>query len=328
MSNDAAGGVKLAAVVNSFNRRELLVACLQSLTAAFRTLPFPSAIVVYEAGSTDGSMDVVRDFQARSASPEIIVVVPAPGDDSSFAAGVNGGCREAILRYPSVEYLLLFETDNLVTSSEPIALAARLLDSHRELGAAGFTVTKRSGEPAGFGCSFPSVLQFLLGQQLTQAFHLDGPRLSTEAPFEGHGWGICDVVYTSPLLIRRAAWEKTEGMDAAAFPYSDSDLDWCWRARQAGWKAAVVHIKGVIHDNDQQLSNWSARRVINFHKARLRLLQRHLHSGGPLLKLGLLTRHVFEFAALAIGSPMLSNPRESLKKRLALITSVMHGYHA
>jgi GT2 family glycosyltransferase len=115
-------------------------------------------------------------------------------------------------------------------------------------------------------------------------------------------------------------------MDAAAFPYSDSDIDWCWRARQAGWKSAVIQMKGVVHDNDQQASGWSATRVITFHRSRLRLLQRHLRSGGPLLKIGLLARHVFEFVALALGSPLLSNPKGSLMKRWVLITSVMQGY--
>jgi GT2 family glycosyltransferase len=326
LRDNAADGVKLVAIVNSFNRRALLEASLHSLTSALRQLPLRAAIVVFEAGSTDGSIEWLREYQASCAAPEISILVPTSGEDSSFAAGVNAGCRHAIRRYPELQWLFLFETDNSIAGSEPIVLATRLLNSHAQLGAAGFTVTKRSGEPTGFGCSFPSVPQFLIGQQITALLGLDRPRLSAEPLFDGYRWGTCEVVFTSPLLVKRAAWEETDGLDAASFPFADCDLDWCWRAQRSGWKLAVIELKGVTHDNEQQASAWSSRRVLSLHRARLRLLQRHLQARASLLKLGLLVRHVLEFVALALSSPLLSNPGGSLRKRWLLITSVMQGY--
>lgn len=318
--------VRLVAIVNSFNRQALLEASLSSLTSVLRQLPFGTAIVVFDAGSTDGSVEWLREYQSSSTALEVCILAPAPGEDTSFAAGVNAGCRDAIRRYPELQWLFLFETDNSIAGSEPIVLATRLLDSQAQLAAAGFTVTKRSGEPAGFGCSFPSVPQFLIGQQLTSILGLDRPRLSPEPPFDGYRWGTCDVVFTSPLLIKRTAWEETNGMDAAMFPFADCDLDWCRRAQHKGWKMAVIELKGVIHDNEDQASAWSSKRVLSFHRARLRLLQRHLRARAYLLKPGLLARHVLEFVALALASPLLSHPGGSLRKRWLLITSVMQGY--
>ena len=318
--------VMLVAVVNSFNRKALLEASLASLTFAFGQLPFRTAIVVFEAGSTDGSAEWLREYQSFCDVPEISILMPASGEDTSFAAGVNAGCRQAILRYPELQWLLLFETDNSIAGGEPIALAAMLLNSHAQVGAAGFTVTRRSGEPTGFGCSFPTAAQFLMGQQLAAMLRLDRPRMSLEPLFDGYRWGTCDVVFTSPLLIKRTAWEETNGMDAAMFPFADCDLDWCRRAQHKGWKMAVIELKGVIHDNENQSSAWSARRVLAFHRARLHLLQRHLRARTSLLKIGLLVRHVIEFAALALVSPLLSHPGGSLKKRWLLITTVMRGY--
>jgi GT2 family glycosyltransferase len=322
----AAGPVRLVAIVNSFNRRSLLEGSLTSLAAALRRSPFRSAIVVYEAGSTDGSIEWLEQYRGVFAEPEISILPAASGEDSSFAAGVNAGCRHAIARYPELQFLFLFETDNRIEGSEPIVLAARLLEAQAGLGAAGFTVTKRSGRPAGYGCSFPTAAQFLLGQQLTTLVGLDRPRWKAEPPFEGYRWGRCDVVYTSPLLVKRAAWEQTGGFDAASFPFSDSDLDWCGRAHRNGWELAVLEMKGVIHDNQWQASAWSSRRVLSFHRARLLLLDRHRHAPVLLLKVGLLVRHLLEFAALALASPLLSNPGEPLRKRWILIASVMRGY--
>jgi GT2 family glycosyltransferase len=322
----AIGPVRLVAVVNSFNRQALLEVSLTSLASALSQLPFGTAIVVFEAGSTDGSIEWLRKFQSSVSDLEISILIPATGEDTSFAAGVNAGCQHAIRMYPELQFLLLFETDNRIASGGPIVLAAGLLNSNAQLGAVGFTVTKSSGEPAGFGCSLPSVPQFLMGQQLTAFLGLDRPQLSPEPPFGGHLWGTCEVVFTSPLLVKRAAWEQTEGLDAASFPFSDCDLDWCWRARRSGWTLAVIESKGVVHDNQQQASAWSSRRVLSFHRARLRLLQRHRRVWAPLLKLGLLGRHVLEFLVLALCSPVLSNPGGSLRKRWLLMTSVMLGY--
>jgi GT2 family glycosyltransferase len=325
--SDAAGNrVELVAVVNSLNRRELLEASLSSLTAALRQLPFGAAIVVFDAGSTDGSVDWLREFQSSCATPEVFIVVPSASEDTSFSAGVNAGCHHALAKFPELRWLFLFETDNFIASGEPIALAARLLDSHPQVGAAGFTVTRRSGKPAGFGCSFPSVAQFLIGQQLTSVLRLDRPRMIAKPPFEGYSWGRCDVVYTSPLLIKRDVWEETKGLDAATFPFAECDLDWCWRANRSGWEMAVIDLKGVVHDNVDQASSWSSTRVLSFHRGRFRLLQRHLHTPAILLKLGLLTRHALEFAALVLASPALSRPGGSLRKRWVLITTVLHGY--
>jgi len=318
--------VMLVAVVNSFNRKALLQTSLASLASALTQLPFGTAIVVFEAGSTDGSLEWLRSYQSSSTGLEICILIPAPGEDSSFAAGVNAGCRQAILRYPELQWLLLFETDNSIAGGEQIALAAGLLNDHPQVGAAGFTVTRRSGEPAGFGCSFPTVPQFLMGQQAAAMLRLDRPSMSVEPLFDGYRWGTCDVVFTSPLLIKRKAWEETDGLDAATFPFADCDLDWCRRAQQKGWKTAVIELKGVIHDNEDQSSAWSARRVLSFHRARLRLLERHAQAQVSLLKLGLLARHILEFAALALASPLLSHPGGSLKKRWLLIATVMRGY--
>src|SRR5699024_2555903 len=88
-------------------------------------------------------------------------------------------------------------------------------------------------------------------------------------------WSECDVVYTSPLLVRREAWERSGGFDSAQFPFSDCDLDWAWRLRKLGLKQAVVQTEAVIHDNREALSHWLASRALHFHRARLRLLRRH-----------------------------------------------------
>src|ERR1043165_3809018 len=82
--------VELVAVINSFNRRALLEKALVSLTNALRSASFGSAIVVFEAGSKDGSVEFLRSWQDLNAGDNLVLVESA-GADSSFSEGVNRG---------------------------------------------------------------------------------------------------------------------------------------------------------------------------------------------------------------------------------------------
>src|SRR5262249_34593297 len=150
---------------------------------------------------------------------------------------------------------------------------------------------------------------------LAGRWHLHDPNDSTWQLSDGIRWRTCDVVFTSPLLIRREAWEQSHGFDAAAFPFSDGDLDWAWRCAGLGWKMAVIASDDVIHDNLERLSAWSANRVVDFHRSRLRLLKRHRGKHIALVKPLLFARHCLEAMILARRSASNPSAKEKLAKR-------------
>src|SRR5882757_11571668 len=129
--------VEFVAVINSFNRRPLLEKALGSLTQALRTAPFGSAIVVFEAGSSDGSVEFLRSWNGLNPGANLVVVESAAAD-SSFSDGVNRGSAMALERFPGCRWLFLFETDNWLQTAEPLNHAVRLLEEEPELAAVGF----------------------------------------------------------------------------------------------------------------------------------------------------------------------------------------------
>ncbi|MBC8121700.1 MAG: hypothetical protein H7Y22_07690 [Gemmatimonadaceae bacterium] len=316
--------VKLVAIVNSFNRISLLQQGLPSLVNALRGCPFQTAIVVFEAGSTDGSREWIEQFRA-STQVAIDIISPAPGEDSSFGAGVNAACAYAACKYPQLEWYFLFETDNWIASPEPLQLATALLESQSRLAAVGFTVCKHSGEAAGIGCPFPTAWQFVLGQQLTLHLGLDR-QAGTWKSFANSRWCLYDVVYTSPIVICRRAWEDSTGLDSQSFPFSDCDIDWSWRQHKRGWRTAVLDVQGVVHDNQQTLSNWSVTRVVGFHQARLQLLRRHLGGWVNLLKPLLFLRHCLELVLILIAAHRFKQLKNSMSKRWILLKTVFRNY--
>lgn len=318
--------VQIVAIVNSFNRFELLRTALPSLAGALARCSRAAALIVYDAGSTDGSLDWIAEF-ARGCPIPIDLLEPERGADSSFAGGINAASRRAIEKHRGCSWFFFFETDNWIAGPAPIMHAIALLESRPELAAAGFTVRKHSGERCGYGCPFPTPGQFVLGQQLTHLLRLDAPAprrmISQSEPLRC--W-LCDVVFTSPLLVRRAAWKQSGGFDAVAFPFSDSDLDWAWRARKLGWEMAVIETDEVVHDNREQASRWSATRALHFHRSRMKLLRRHAGAGLALLKPLLFLRHGIEWVMLALAVLVRRRPMAALGRRWQLLKGVFRDY--
>jgi GT2 family glycosyltransferase len=325
-SQDPNRPVELVAVINSYNRKALLERAITSLMEALRKAPFESAVLVFEAGSNDGSKEFLDEWRRRYPGDRLVVVTP-PDERASFSDGVNSGCAAAIARFPSCRWLFLYETDNSLEQAEPLGQAISLLSDEPRLAAAGFTVKRHDESFAGYGMRFPSWFSLLAGPNLAGRWNLHGPNDSSWQVKKGIRWRLCDIVFTSPLVIRRQAWEQVGGFDATVFPFSDSDLDWAWRCQESGWGTAVIAAEGVVHDNLQQSSPGSAERVIDFHRSRLRLLKRHRKNRASILvKPILFLRHGLEAILLACRS--FSDPRakDKLAKRQQMLRSVWTDY--
>jgi GT2 family glycosyltransferase len=318
--------VQLAVIINSFNRLKLLKQALPSIIQALEVVPIQSAIIVFDAGSTDGSAEFIQSVAAQTQNLSIVCLCPPADSDRSFSAGCNAAVEFASQTFKNLKYCFFFETDNLIRNNAALPLAIQLLNQETDLAAVGFTVEKCDGTKAGFGSRFPSPFSFLVGQQLSYRLGLEKIHISKWRSLTEGRWGISEVVFTSPLLVRFTAWKATSGMDSTHFPYSDSDNDWCWTIYKQGWKTAVLDVPGVIHDNQLQTSSWSANRVLDFHRARLYLLKKHWHTGIDWLKPLLLVRHSFEFLLLWIRALRSEQAQNSLTQRWILIKTVFNNY--
>ena len=323
--------VEIVAVINSFNRLSLLREALEALTAALRQAPdLGGAVVVYEAGSTDGSREFLEAWARDQPTDRLEIVTPAPGAGTSFSDGVNDGCAEALRRFPTTRYLLLYETDNWISGPEPLRQARAVLEAEPGLAAIGWTVRKHSGQTTGYCMRFPSPLALAAGPTLNQRWELEVPRrVPVQRTPGGVEWWRCEVAFTSPLLIRRGTWERSGGLDVAAFPFSDCDLDWAWRCWKTGLGGqAIIPADTVVHDNRAQASAWSDDRMLKLHRARVKLLKRHrgwwnVNAVKPLLFL----RHAAECVLLRRaerrGEPGAAG---KLAYRLQMLRSVWWDY--
>jgi N-acetylglucosaminyl-diphospho-decaprenol L-rhamnosyltransferase len=221
---------ELAAVVVTYNGLPHVERTLESL-AGYET-------VVVDHGSTDGTLDLVRE---RFSAVRIV-----EQENRGLAAGWNRGIRET-----SAPFLLVLNADAWLVDGAAERLAA-FADEHER---AGF-VAPRLLNPD--GSLQPSVRAFPTPWRLaTEYLFLRklAPRSRALNAFYGAGFRHdevreIDFAKAAGFLLRRAAFDDVGPFDENFFLFSE-ETDWCYRLREAGWKsffypdAEIVHVGGA-----------------------------------------------------------------------------------
>ena len=292
----------IAIIINSFNRLELLKQCLEVLCHWVPESEFNErcVAVIFDAGSTDGSIQWLQNAVGNLEIP-CEIVIPEPEEDNSFAAGINTGSSYAKSKFPTIRYFLFYETDNQILEARSLSNALLELEKRPFLGACGFTVRQHNGLPAGVGMPFPALFNFAVGKNIVHKFQLEAINYNWQLSDAGCKFSEIDIAFTSPLLVKFDAWNESGGFDAKTFPFSDSDIDWARRLKNAGWQMGVIESDAVIHDNFNAISSWSKSRAMQFHRGRLRYFKRYnpvtVYCVWPV---ALLVRHAFEILAVAL----------------------------
>src|SRR5258706_4972881 len=196
---------EVAVIINSFNRLVLLKECLPNIIDTLSKIKISYVIVIFDAGSTDGSVEYVNEMNHQLSSL-IILITAGLNDNFSFSAGCNRSAKEAVDRYSYLSYLLFFETDNLFKNETSLQQAATLMKEKKEFACVGFTVEKISGEKIVYGNKKPSVLGFIMGQQLGAKLGIEQVKPQWCKSAAGIEYTYTDIVFTSPLLVRTKAW--------------------------------------------------------------------------------------------------------------------------
>lgn len=233
-----AAGVSV--VIPTHDTRELMLACLASLAAAD---PPPREIVVVDDGSSDGTAAAVRgSYPVRLLRHEAAL---------GFTAAANAGAALA-----TSELLLLLNSDTEVAPEALGALAAAFT-ADAQLGVAGAALLYPDGRPQWSGGAAPRAL-WLFALSSGFARRLDGlARWRARRPVSGHGGDAVEWVTGAALAARRSLWESLGGLDPRFALYAQ-DLDFCLRARDAGWKVAVVAESRVVHHHGATIGKQSS----------------------------------------------------------------------
>jgi N-acetylglucosaminyl-diphospho-decaprenol L-rhamnosyltransferase len=217
---------EVSVVVVTYNSIEYLERCLESVAG--------HELIVVDHGSTDGTLELVRDRfpQARLIEQE----------NRGFGGGMNAGMRAAAGRY-----FLLLNADAWILADGVERLRA-FADDHPEAAVVGPRLLNPDGSLQPSVRGFPT-----LWRLATEYFFLRklAPRSRLFNAFFGAGFDHrsvreADWLGAACLLVRRDAVEEVGYFDEDYFLFSE-EVDWCWRFWQAGWKVLFFPGAEVMH---------------------------------------------------------------------------------
>jgi GT2 family glycosyltransferase len=229
--------LELSIVIPTYNTARMTLKCCEAAHAAA-----PAAeLIVVDDGSTDGTAQLLAE-QAPYA-----VVIPLE-QNSGFAVAANrgvGAARGAIV--------LLLNSDAIVDAAALHALTSSFADDPH-LGIAGAQLLDADGALQWSGGAAPA-LPWMLGV-VSGAGHLARffrRRKRDDAPRE------VDWVSGAAMAFRREVWRDAGPLDER-FRFYCQDLEFCVRARDAGWRVRVVPDARVVHARGATIAGDSALR--------------------------------------------------------------------
>ncbi len=254
---------RLAAVVLNYRTPDDTLLAVRSLLASRR--PFDDVIVV--------NNDSTESARAALAAVWPRIRYLHTGTNLGFSGGMNVGIRDALTR--GADRVLLANSDVIV----PPDCAERLeqcLDATPRSGIAGPLVLARSdpGQVASLGISYaPFTGRMRHGGVGARTASLGRP-----------GGRVVDAVSGCLMLVKREVFEAVGLLDEDYF-FSFEDLDFCLRARRAGFATVLAGSAAVYHQGGRSIGANTPRRLYFASRNHLLLARRNDPSAGRLASL-------------------------------------------
>ena len=227
-------------VVVAYNALPWLERCLESVRG-YDT-------IVVDNGSTDGSVQLVRD-----GFPAVRLIEQ---DNVGMGGGNNAGMRAARGRY-----FFLLNSDAWVVD-DAVDELARFADAHPDAAVVGPRLVNADGSlqrsVRGFPTTWRVATEYLFVRKLAPRSTLLNPLYV--GGFEHDEPRAVDWLAAPALLVRREAADAVGLFDEAFFMFSE-ETDWMYRFARAGWRvyfhpaAEVVHVGGASHGGRMYVEN-------------------------------------------------------------------------
>lgn len=253
----------LSVVTVSYNTRELLRECLDSVVSTLASAAVDYEVLVVDNASGDDSPTMVYE-----AFPEARLIANA--ENRGFAAASNQGIQES-----SGRCVLLLNPDTVVKPGA-LDLMRGALEAQSEVGAVGPKLLYPHGGLQHSAFTFPTLTMVFLDffplhhQLLDSGLNGRYPRRW----YEGRDPFPIDHPLGAALMVKRSVVEEVGLLDERFYMYCE-EVDWCMRIKKAGWTILCVPQAEVVHHVAQSTRQLEARMYVELHRSRYRLYEKH-----------------------------------------------------
>jgi GT2 family glycosyltransferase len=217
-------GADVVILVLNWSNRVCTLECLESLERASLD---GARVLVVDNGSTDGSVEAIR---ARFPRVDVLALP----ENRGFAGGNNAGVAHALAGGAGA--VLLLNNDTRV-APDFLPLLLTVLNENPNAAAVSSAIMRLEA---------PDVLQEAWFD-IYYGFGLIRRRGVNALPGEGYDFiRPVDAAIGCSLLIRAEALRELGSLDESYFAYHE-EVDWCLRARKAGWQIFYQPYSRVWH---------------------------------------------------------------------------------
>lgn len=254
---------KLDIIIVNWNSGDQLRQCLDSIVSTSHSGFMFSRVCVVDNASQDNSLDAIEKY-------ELPLQVIHNNKNNGFAKACNQGAKGS-----RADYLLFLNPDvKLFKNSLSVPIAFMDLPENKVVGICGIQLVDEKGYVAHTCARFPTPGSFfvkMLG--LDKLFPRFFPSYFM-IEWDHSRTCIVDHVIGAFFLVRRSMFEELGGFDERFFVYLE-DLDFSYRARQAGWKSVYLTTAKAYHKGGGTSEQVKARRL--FYSLRSRILYAYKH---------------------------------------------------
>jgi len=293
--------VDLSIIIVSWNVVDLLRACLNSISNdhALKLSNSDSGYIRTEIIVVDSLSQDTTTTMVASEFPYVKLI--AQSENVGFTKGNNIGFEQAVGRF-----LMLLNPDTEIIG-DALSRMVDYIEKHQNVGIIGPHTLNTDGTTQSSRRRFPTIATGFFESTWLQNW---GPESILDRFYvaDKPDDGVYDVdwVQGSALLARRQLYQDIGGLDTEFVMYSE-ELDWCKRAKDAGWRVVYFGEAHIFHHGGKSSEQSGARKHILFQQSKLRyFFKYHGNFVATVLRIFLLSSYLcqilIESAKSALGS--------------------------
>ena len=249
--------IKVSIIIVSYNVREYLINCLDSIYKQNTTLVYD--VWVVDNASTDGSQEIVK-----KRYPQVNLIVNQ--HNVGFASANNQAIHQS-----SGEYIWLLNPDTIVDSTALQNLYL-FLQENQDAGVAGSRLLNPDGSLQISCYPFPTLLR-----ETWRLFLLD--YFIPLGAYRMHTWSLnrphaADNIQGASLMIPRFVLDQVGLFDEDYFVYTE-EVDLNFRIQKAGWANYWVPASRVTHFGGQSTRQHQISMFLRLYQTKIHFFRKH-----------------------------------------------------
>ncbi len=260
--------MKLSIIIISWNTQKLTQKCVESVFAFVKNIDFE--VWVVDNNSTDATINFLEKYKIENKLDNLNIIINK--ENVGFAKANNQAIKQS-----NGEYILLLNPDTEFVDDK-IKEALEFMKNNPEIGILGPKLLNTDGSLQRSCRKFPNFLDQLFIQLKFYNFFPNKIKTTREyfmLDFEHNENREVDQVMGAAMLVKMEVVKKIGLLDEKFWAIFE-EVDFCQRAKEAGYKIFFYANWQIYHHKEQSFKQWPVwRKQINFNHSLYYYFKKH-----------------------------------------------------